>query len=49
MPYKIEYLEADGGVITTYSGMLSAEEIAQCSKEKFFRHGKALTIEEILS
>lgn len=33
MPYKIQYLQADGGVIAIYPGMLCAGEFAQCSKE----------------
>lgn len=48
MPYKIEYLEAERGVVTTCSGLITAEEFEQCSKEKFFRNGVALTKEEIL-
>lgn len=35
MPYRIEYREDDGGVITEYSGELTEEEFIQCTQEKF--------------
>lgn len=35
MPYTLEYLEGDGGVITTYSGKVTDEEYQQCLKDKF--------------
>lgn len=34
MPYQIDYLD-DGGVITTYYGLLSEDEFLQCTQEKF--------------
>ena len=37
MPYTLEYKETDGGVITTYSGKVTDEEVQQCLKEKFLQ------------
>lgn len=34
MPYKIEFSEKDGGVVTTYWGAITDEEIAQSGREK---------------
>jgi hypothetical protein len=35
MPYKIDYLESTGGVITTYWGELTEEEFVECTEAKF--------------
>ena len=35
MPYKIDYLEESGGVITTYWGELTEAEFVECTEEKF--------------
>ncbi len=35
MPYKIDYLERTGGVITTYWGELTEEEFIECTEAKF--------------
>lgn len=43
MPYTLEYLEIDGGVITTYSGIVTNEEFQQCLKEKFLLGEKSMS------
>lgn len=35
MPYKIDYLEDSGGVITTYWGELTEAEFVECTEAKF--------------
>ena len=35
MPYKIDYLEDSGGVITTYWGELTEAEFVECTESKF--------------
>jgi hypothetical protein len=35
MPYRIEYRDSDGGVITHYSGKLTEAEFLACTEEKF--------------
>jgi len=35
MPYKIDYLEDEGGVITTYWGELTDAEFVECTEAKF--------------
>lgn len=35
MPYKIDYLEESGGVITTYWGELTEAEFTECTEAKF--------------
>lgn len=42
MPYKIDYLETTGGVITTYWGELTEAEFVECTEEKFVTLDKHL-------
>lgn len=43
MPYKIDYLETTGCVITTYWGELTEAEFVECTEEKFVTLDKHLT------
>lgn len=47
MPYTLEHKEADGGVISTYSGKVTDEEFLQCLKEKFFLGKNTLSPKKI--
>jgi hypothetical protein len=40
MPYEISYLEDEGGIITTYWGTVTDDEIIQSGKEKLALWGK---------
>ena len=47
MPYTLEHKEADGGVISTYSGKVTDEEFQQCMKEKYFLDKTTLSPKKI--
>jgi len=49
MPYKITHESSDGGIITTYSGVVTDEEFMACTKEKFHIGEKFLSNKEINS
>lgn len=49
MPYTITYQESDGGIITTYSGVVTDEEFMQCLNEKFLIGERFLSNRKIKS
>ena len=49
MPYAITYIEENGGVIATYSGITTDEDIIECTNERFLSDEKTRTYKYLVS
>ena len=49
MPYAITYIEENGGVIATYFGITTDEDIIECTKERFLSDEKTKKYKYLVS
>ncbi len=49
MPYEIKYIKSSGGVIATYYGNLTNEDLIECTKERFSSEERTRTYKYLLS